>query len=139
MPLFLLSPRLLASRMAYAALVLSLSLLATVAPAPVAAQGLPDFTELVEKVGPAVVNIRTTERGRTARGGSGNEQDDEMAELIGLREELTRAHQQGDDVAVAAQAVQHRGELLLARRKLGRVALPVEQRATRGGEALARI
>ena len=32
--------------------------------------------------GPAVVNIRTTERGRTARGGSGNEQDDEMAELF---------------------------------------------------------
>ena len=52
---------------------------------------------------------------------------------------LTRAHQQGDDVAVAAQAVQDRGELLLARRKLGRVALPVEQLAARGGEALARI
>ncbi|HEV7913006.1 MAG TPA: hypothetical protein VGP22_04520, partial [Albitalea sp.] len=33
------------------------------APAPVQAQGgLPDFTDLVEKVGPAVVNIRTTER-----------------------------------------------------------------------------
>src|SRR3954447_25112356 len=82
MPLFLLSPRSPASRMAYAALLLSLSMVATVAPAPVAAQGLPDFTELVEKVGPAVVNIRTTERGRTARGGSGNEQDDEMAELF---------------------------------------------------------
>ena len=73
MPLFLLSSRSPASRMAYAALALSLSLFATVAPAPVAAQGLPDFTELVEKVGPAVVNIRTTERGRTARGGSGND------------------------------------------------------------------
>src|SRR6185436_18288255 len=82
MPLFLLSPRSPASRMAYAALALSLSLVVTVAPTPVAAQGLPDFTELVEKVGPAVVNIRTTERGRTARGGSGNEQDDEMAELF---------------------------------------------------------
>ena len=32
--------------------------------------GLPDFTELVEKVGPAVVNIRTTERARAARSGS---------------------------------------------------------------------
>ena len=64
MPLLLLSPRLPANRLAYAALALSLSLFATVAPAPVAAQGLPDFTDLVEKVGPAVVNIRTTERGR---------------------------------------------------------------------------
>ena len=80
MPLLLLrSP---AHRLAYAALALSFSLLASVAPTPVAAQGLPDFTELVEKVGPAVVNIRTTERGRTARGGSGNEQDEEMAELF---------------------------------------------------------
>ena len=82
MPLFLISPRSPASRLAYAAFALSLSLLASLAPEPVAAQGLPDFTELVEKVGPAVVNIRTTERGRTARGGSGNEQDEEMAELF---------------------------------------------------------
>ena len=29
---------------------------------PVQAQSLPDFTELVERVGPAVVNIRTLER-----------------------------------------------------------------------------
>jgi len=82
MPLFLLSLRSPANRLACAALALSFSVLATVMPAPVAAQGLPDFTDLVEKVGPAVVNIRTTERGRTARGGSGNEQDDEMAELF---------------------------------------------------------
>src|SRR3954452_23802821 len=81
MPLFLLSPRSPASRMAYAALLLSLSMVATVAPAPVAAQGLPDFTELVEKVGPAVVNIRTVERGRQARGGSGDP-DDDMSELL---------------------------------------------------------
>ncbi|OYU76990.1 MAG: serine peptidase, partial [Burkholderiales bacterium PBB5] len=34
---------------------------------------LPDFTELVEKVGPSVVNIRTLERGgRVAAGGNGN-------------------------------------------------------------------
>ena len=32
---------------------------------------LPDFTELVERVGPAVVNIRTLERGRATAGGSG--------------------------------------------------------------------
>jgi serine protease Do len=46
------------------------------------AQGLPDFTELVEKVGPAVVNIRTTERPRAGRGGSGNEADEDMLELF---------------------------------------------------------
>ena len=35
------------------------------------AQALPDFTELVERVGPAVVNIRTMERkGQTAAGGA---------------------------------------------------------------------
>jgi serine protease Do len=33
-----------------------------------AARQLPDFTDLVEKAGPAVVNIRTTERARSARG-----------------------------------------------------------------------
>jgi serine protease Do len=82
MPLFLLSPRAPANRAGYAALALALSLFAAGAPAPVAAQGLPDFTDLVEKVGPAVVNIRTTERSRSARGGSGNEQEDEMAELF---------------------------------------------------------
>jgi serine protease Do len=31
-------------------------------PAPVIVKGLPDFTELVEKVGPSVVSIRTTQR-----------------------------------------------------------------------------
>jgi serine protease Do len=40
---------------------------------------LPDFTELVERVGPSVVNIRTLERG--ARGGQGNV-DPGMEELL---------------------------------------------------------
>ena len=40
---------------------------AGVAPAAAQAKGeLPDFTELVERVGPSVVNIRTLERGRSA-------------------------------------------------------------------------
>ena len=43
---------------------------------------MPDFTELVEKVGPAVVNIRTTERPRAGRGGGGNEADEDMLELF---------------------------------------------------------
>ena len=42
---------------------------------------LPDFTDLVEKAGPAVVNIRTTERVR-ARGTPGGTEDDEMAEFF---------------------------------------------------------
>jgi serine protease Do len=45
-------------------------------------QALPDFTELVDKVGPAVVNIRTTERGRTARGGAAPEIDEDMLEFF---------------------------------------------------------
>jgi S1-C subfamily serine protease len=60
-----------------------LSLAAT--PAPV--KGLPDFTELVEHVGPSVVNIRTLEKkvsqspvaGNPANPGEG--QDEEMQEL----------------------------------------------------------
>ena len=52
-------------------LVIVLAVSATVAlmPAkPVAAQArvLPDFTDLVEQVGPAVVNIRTLERTRSS-------------------------------------------------------------------------
>ncbi len=45
-------------------------------------QVLPDFTELVEKVGSAVVNIRTTERGRSARGGATPEIDEDMLEFF---------------------------------------------------------
>jgi serine protease Do len=46
-------------------------------------RGLPDFTEIVEQVGPSVVNIRTSERvgsRGTPFGGSGN--DEELAELF---------------------------------------------------------
>lgn len=52
--------------------------------APVQAQVLPNFAELVEKVGPAVVNIRTTERSRpAARGGvPSQEMDEEMREFF---------------------------------------------------------
>jgi serine protease Do len=40
-------------------------------PTPVSAKGeLPDFTELVEKVGPSVVSVRTLERSRAAGGAS---------------------------------------------------------------------
>ena len=49
------------------------------APAP-SVRGLPDFTDLVEQVGPAVVNIRTMERVRA--GGSGGQMDEEMQEFF---------------------------------------------------------
>jgi serine protease Do len=62
-------------------LALGLGVTGALAAAPVGAQGLPDFTELVEKVGPAVVGIRTTERARTARG-SGGEIDEDMLEFF---------------------------------------------------------
>jgi serine protease Do len=51
------------------------------AAAPVAVPavtGLPDFADLVDKVGPAVVNIRTTERVRLDQGGG----DEEMQEFL---------------------------------------------------------
>jgi serine protease Do len=59
---------------------LGLGLNGALAAAPVSAQGLPDFTELVEKVGPAVVGIRTTERTRSARGSG--EMDEDMLEFF---------------------------------------------------------
>ena len=44
-------------------------------------RGLPDFTELVEQVGPSVVNIRTLEKAG-ARGGNSAETDEEIQELL---------------------------------------------------------
>ncbi len=54
------------------------------APRTVQAQAreLPDFTELVERVGPAVVNIRTAERGRATAQGGGGEIDEQMREFF---------------------------------------------------------
>ncbi len=46
------------------------------------ARGLPDFTDLVEQVGPAVVNIRTTERVRGGQRGGAPEMDEEMQEFF---------------------------------------------------------
>lgn len=75
-------------------LVVTLAIVGTVALTPVrpvVAQsapqprtGLPDFTDLVEQVGPAVVNIRTMERVRNAPqgGGAGPQMDEEMQEFF---------------------------------------------------------
>ena len=44
---------------------------------------LPDFTDLVEEVGPSVVNIRTIDKGITPTAGQpSDQQDDEMQELF---------------------------------------------------------
>ena len=52
------------------------------APAAPIVRGLPDFTDLVEQVGPAVVNIRTVERVRTGIGRNGPMMDEEMQEFF---------------------------------------------------------
>ena len=57
---------------------------AVLSAAPVHAQGmrgLPDFTELVEQVGPSVVNIRTLEKAANRQSQGGNA-DEEMQELF---------------------------------------------------------
>ena len=45
-------------------------------------RGLPDFTDLVDKVGPAVVNIRTTERAKQMQQGGPGAEDEEMQEFF---------------------------------------------------------
>jgi serine protease Do len=59
------------------------------APQPVWAQpgtnivrGLPDFTELVEQVGPSVVNIRTLEKVKNSSSGFGGVPDEQMLEFF---------------------------------------------------------
>ena len=55
----------------------------TAASAQNAVRGLPDFTELVEQVGPSVVNIRTLERRSASPSpGGGASPDDEMQEFF---------------------------------------------------------
>jgi serine protease Do len=52
-------------------------------PATGAVVGLPDFADLVDRVGPAVVNIRTTERlKQSGRAGGGLPDDEEMQEFL---------------------------------------------------------
>ncbi|WP_245597971.1 DegQ family serine endoprotease [Ottowia thiooxydans] len=51
-------------------------------PVATSVRGLPDFTDLVEQVGPAVVNIRTMERVRAGSDGAGGPMDEEMQEFF---------------------------------------------------------
>ena len=64
---------------------LALTAIATLVPVQLAAaqsRALPDFTDLVEQVGPSVVNIRTLEKVRTGRSAQGGGMDDEMQEFF---------------------------------------------------------
>ncbi|QCB44729.1 DegQ family serine endoprotease [Hydrogenophaga sp. PAMC20947] len=45
-------------------------------------RGLPDFTDLVDLVGPSVVNIRTLERASTSAAGGGSAMDEQMLEFF---------------------------------------------------------
>jgi serine protease Do len=69
-----------------AALVVAAGAAMMTAPQAVQAQPatrvLPDFTDLVEQVGPAVVNIRTLERARPQSGASRGDMDEEMQEFF---------------------------------------------------------
>jgi serine protease Do len=75
------------SRGPWIAALLSLALAAAVSllparPATAQPRELPDFTELVERVGPAVVNIRTAERVRGNQAGANGEMDEQMREFF---------------------------------------------------------
>jgi serine protease Do len=72
-------------RSVWVAAALGLTVLGTLAPVGVASaqavRGLPDFTDLVDLVGPSVVNIRTLEK-VTARAPSGLPDNEEMLEFF---------------------------------------------------------
>ncbi|MDO8301373.1 DegQ family serine endoprotease [Lacisediminimonas sp.] len=69
-----------------ASVALALPVAGVVAPAFAAAPaGLPDFTDLVDRAGPAVVNIRTSERAKIGANGNGagaGPEDEEMQEFF---------------------------------------------------------
>ena len=68
----------------FVGLICSIALMgAMLVPATVGAQmrGLPDFTELVDQVGPSVVNIRTMEKA-SSRGANSPETDEDIQELL---------------------------------------------------------
>ncbi|MYN11173.1 DegQ family serine endoprotease [Pseudoduganella aquatica] len=74
------------SALALSAAVLFAPAVAGLAPVAQAAgpvvAGLPDFADMVEKVGPAVVNIRTTERLKLSQGRNGQPGEEEMQEFL---------------------------------------------------------
>lgn len=76
------------------------ALAAAPVPTPVVT-GLPDFSDLIEKAGPAVVNIRTTERVRLGQGGPGEEEMQEfLRRFFGQPIPRRRSPQQGQEEQV---------------------------------------
>ena len=65
----------LATRLAVLLAMALIAPLAVAQPAPAGPRGLPDFTQLVEKAGPAVVNIRTVEKAKPRSGPQIDEND----------------------------------------------------------------
>ncbi len=63
---------------------LALTTLLPVAPALAQTRTLPDFTDLVEQVGPSVVNIRTLEKVKASSGGAADEQMLEFFRRFGI-------------------------------------------------------
>eukprot|EP01038_Epipyxis_sp_PR26KG_P017983 gene17983-25168_t len=75
-----LSALMLSAGVLFAPAMAALAPLAQAAPHTVA--GLPDFADMVDKVGPAVVNIRTTERLKMNQGRNGQPGEEEMQEFL---------------------------------------------------------
>jgi serine protease Do len=80
----LLAPSLFSLRRAFCTGLIGLALALAAAPRDARAQSreLPDFTELAERVGPAVVNIRTAERGPGSAQAGGGDVDEQMREFF---------------------------------------------------------
>ncbi len=72
------------SYLAAAMMVATFSTVVPVAPAWAQVRGLPDFTDLVEQVGPSVVNIRTLEKARASESGIVDEQMLEFFKRFGI-------------------------------------------------------
>ncbi|MBP6404705.1 MAG: DegQ family serine endoprotease [Proteobacteria bacterium] len=68
--------------LAAAMALVAVTAVAPVHPAHAQVRGLPDFTELVEQVGPSVVNIRTIEKSRGNAAQGGGQMDEEMQEFF---------------------------------------------------------
>lgn len=71
-----------APALATAMALVAVTVVVPVQPAVAQVRGLPDFTELVEQVGPSVVNIRTVEKSRGAAVPGGGQMDEEMQEFF---------------------------------------------------------
>ncbi len=94
-------PQLLATAALCLGLGLAMAPLASVAQA----RELPDFTELVERVGPSVVNIKTSEKARPSENPAMDEQMQEFLRRFGIPVPRRGAPRGGDDEAPARRGL----------------------------------